>query len=98
MMLTNMPLLPRRGKAGSLAGYYRWLASLPIADSAHPAHGGVSFMRRTSMSNVTEIPCADPHIVQQRYAERLSFETDCWDVHDAMKNGKQDFVLLDVRG
>lgn len=50
------------------------------------------------MSNVTEIPCAAPHDVQKHYAARLSFETDCWDVHDAMKNGKQDFALLDVRG
>lgn len=50
------------------------------------------------MSNVTEIPCAAPQDIETHYAERLSFETDCWDVHDAMKNGKQDFVLLDVRG
>lgn len=27
----------------------------------------------------------------------LRFETDCWDVHHAMSNGRQDFVLLDVR-
>ena len=27
----------------------------------------------------------------------LEFETDCWDTHDAMQNGGQDFVLLDVR-
>jgi rhodanese-related sulfurtransferase len=27
----------------------------------------------------------------------LSFETDCWDVHDVMSSGKADFVLLDVR-
>lgn len=28
----------------------------------------------------------------------LQFETDCWDVHHALSNGRQDFVLLDVRG
>ena len=28
----------------------------------------------------------------------LKFETDCWDVHHAMTNNRQDFVLLDVRG
>lgn len=50
------------------------------------------------MSLVTEIPCATPSEVEKRYAERLAFETDCWDVHDAMKNNRQDFVLLDVRG
>lgn len=27
----------------------------------------------------------------------LSFETDCWDVHHAISNHRQDFVLLDVR-
>jgi len=27
----------------------------------------------------------------------LRFETDCWDVHHAMSNDRQDFVLLDVR-
>lgn len=28
----------------------------------------------------------------------LRFETDCWDVHHALTNDRQDFVLLDVRG
>ncbi len=28
----------------------------------------------------------------------LSFETDCWDVHHALSNDRQDFILLDVRG
>ncbi|MEQ8315017.1 MAG: rhodanese-like domain-containing protein [Gammaproteobacteria bacterium] len=28
----------------------------------------------------------------------LKFETDCWDVHHAISNGRKDFVLLDVRG
>lgn len=32
------------------------------------------------------------------FQSRLSFETDCWDVHYAMNNDLQDFVLLDVRG
>ncbi|MEM9103892.1 MAG: rhodanese-like domain-containing protein [Pseudomonadota bacterium] len=27
----------------------------------------------------------------------LEFETDCWDVHHAISNNRQDFVLLDVR-
>lgn len=27
----------------------------------------------------------------------LQYETDCWDVHHAVINGRQDFVLLDVR-
>jgi len=27
----------------------------------------------------------------------LSFETDCWDVHEALKQGRPEFVLVDVR-
>src|SRR5690349_14877648 len=50
------------------------------------------------MSLVTDIPFADFTSVEQRYAERLTFETDCWDVHESIKRGKQDFVVLDVRG
>lgn len=49
-------------------------------------------------SNVTETPFADPAEIAAHYAARLKFETDCWDVHDAMSRGVADFVLLDVRG
>lgn len=48
------------------------------------------------MSAVTETPVASPAEIRARYAERLRFETDCWDVHDAMR-GTADFVLIDVR-
>jgi rhodanese-related sulfurtransferase len=48
-------------------------------------------------SAVTEIAAASPEATVARYADRLAFETDCWDVHDAMSRGIQDFVLLDVR-
>ncbi len=33
----------------------------------------------------------------KHFEQLLKFETDCWDVHYAMNNGLQDFVLLDVR-
>jgi rhodanese-related sulfurtransferase len=49
-------------------------------------------------SSITEIAPAAPAAVVARYAERLSFETDCWDVWDATSRGAVDFVLLDVRG
>lgn len=32
------------------------------------------------------------------FSELLKFETDCWDVHHALCNDRQDFMLLDVRG
>jgi len=32
------------------------------------------------------------------FKELMRFETDCWDVHHAISNQRQDFVVLDVRG
>jgi rhodanese-related sulfurtransferase len=49
-------------------------------------------------SHVSATPFADPAEVTARYADRLRFETDCWDVHDALARAAADFVLLDVRG
>ncbi len=49
------------------------------------------------MSLVTHVPAADAELAQQHYARLLAFETDCWDVHHAMTQGRQDFILLDVR-
>lgn len=48
-------------------------------------------------NNVSEIPPADPTDALEHFSKRLSFETDCWDVHDSIEQGVQDFVLLDVR-
>lgn len=48
-------------------------------------------------SAVTAIAPAPAEAVIRRYEERLAFETDCWDVHDALSRGVADFVLLDVR-
>ncbi|MDG5497110.1 MULTISPECIES: rhodanese-like domain-containing protein [Azospirillaceae] len=49
------------------------------------------------MSAVTEIPAAPSDLAVAHFAAEFSFETDCWDVHDALSRGP-DFVLLDVRG
>ena len=40
---------------------------------------------------------ADPERAADWFQARLSYETDCWDVHAAMGQGEPDFVLLDVR-
>lgn len=48
-------------------------------------------------SAITAIPPASAEAVVKHYEARLAFETDCWDVHDAMSRGVADFVLLDVR-
>ena len=33
----------------------------------------------------------------RHFESLLQFETDCWDVHDALKRGRGGFVVLDVR-
>jgi rhodanese-related sulfurtransferase len=49
-------------------------------------------------SLVTEIPAAPSEMAAAHFARRLSLETDCWDVHETLKLGTPDFILLDVRG
>jgi rhodanese-related sulfurtransferase len=52
-------------------------------------------------SSVSQIPAASPEAARAHFANRLSLETDCADVHEAMSaagGGAADFVLLDVRG
>lgn len=48
-------------------------------------------------SNVSMIEAAASEDAVAHFSRRLSFETDCWDTHDALSRGVQDFVLLDVR-
>jgi rhodanese-related sulfurtransferase len=45
-------------------------------------------------SGVAAITAADPAQALAHFLHLLSVETDCWDVHDALTNGPQDFVLL----
>ena len=48
-------------------------------------------------SNVTATPAAPAALALAHFESALHFETDCWDVHDAMSKADPDFVLLDVR-
>lgn len=48
-------------------------------------------------SSVTAVPAAPAAAAQAHFAAEFTFETDCWDVHDALSGGQPDFVLLDVR-
>ena len=50
------------------------------------------------MSLVTTTPAADSAATLAHFEASFRYETDCWDVHDALASGKPDFVLLDVRG
>lgn len=48
-------------------------------------------------NNVTVVPAASSGDALAHFKRRLTFETDCWDVHDALSRGADDFVVLDVR-
>ncbi|HEX2583824.1 MAG TPA: rhodanese-like domain-containing protein [Steroidobacteraceae bacterium] len=48
-------------------------------------------------SSVTAIAPAQSSVALEHFSKAFHFETDCWDVHDAMSNDKADFVLVDVR-
>lgn len=50
-------------------------------------------------SAVTAIAPAPSAVAREHFAAEFTFETDCWDVHDALSKGPEsaDFVLLDVR-
>jgi len=47
-------------------------------------------------SLVTQVPCAESADAVRHFSASFAFETDCWDVHEALAQGA-DFVLLDVR-
>ena len=47
---------------------------------------------------VTEAPVASSDVALHHFEGMLSFETDCWDVHESLKSPKPDFILVDVRG
>jgi rhodanese-related sulfurtransferase len=47
-------------------------------------------------SPVTQVACAENALAVRHFETSFAFETDCWDVHDALARGA-DFVLLDVR-
>jgi rhodanese-related sulfurtransferase len=51
-----------------------------------------------AMTNVTATPAAPSEIALEHFSAMLTFETDCWDVHDDLANDRDGFVLLDVRG
>ena len=49
------------------------------------------------MSIVTEVQAAASPIALAHFEAMLEFETDCWDVHNALTSDEHDFVLFDVR-
>ena len=47
-------------------------------------------------SAVSAVPAAESAVALRHFESGLAFETDCWDVHDALSRGP-DFILIDVR-
>ena len=45
-------------------------------------------------SPVAAVPAAEPPVAVDHFSTLLAVETDCWDVHESMTTGRQDFVLL----
>ena len=54
-------------------------------------------MTVAARSAVTAVPAAAAPDALAHFESALAYETDCWDVHDALSRGAPDFVLLDVR-
>lgn len=48
-------------------------------------------------SVVSRVAAAPSEQALAHFKDLLKFETDCWDVHFAISNDRQDFVLVDVR-
>ena len=48
-------------------------------------------------SHITAVAPAPSGDALAHFEGLLAYETDCWDVHDALSNGASDSVLLDVR-
>jgi rhodanese-related sulfurtransferase len=46
---------------------------------------------------VTAVPAAESSEALKHFEASFAFETDCWDVHEAMESPDPGFVLLDVR-
>jgi rhodanese-related sulfurtransferase len=46
---------------------------------------------------VTETPAASAEAALAHFQSQFTFETDCWDVHEAMQLSAPGFVLIDAR-
>ena len=49
-------------------------------------------------THVTETAAAPPELAIKHFEAMLTFETDCWDVHEGLKSSDPDFIVIDVRG
>lgn len=54
-------------------------------------------MNRTLESAEIVREIASPEESANHFADKLRFETDCWDTHAALGSGATDIVVIDVR-
>ena len=54
-------------------------------------------MKKKVISYVLEFGIARPAAAARHFAAKLAVECDPWDVYNDLKNGAQDFVLVDAR-
>jgi len=54
-------------------------------------------MTTTAPSRVGRVPAAGPAAARAQFERRLTFETDCSDVHDGLVRATGDFVVVDAR-
>lgn len=51
----------------------------------------------STSNEILRVPAAASPAAAAHFAASFAFETDCWDVHDALEKPDPGFVLLDVR-
>lgn len=73
------------------------MSFLPLIGKSDLVVGCFTTKEDVVKNPVLEIPVATAAAAQNHFTGKLSFETDCWDVHAALKSGSPGFVLLDVR-
>lgn len=74
------------------------MAFVPIATDARRREAAATLPGRKLVSNnVTSIAAAPSSDALAHFEQLFRYETDCWDVHDALSSGQAGFVLLDVR-
>src|SRR5439155_24163316 len=98
--MSSSPLVPRglpahdRGAIGGArrpVSYFLSPRSHAMPDLARPASPLV-----TPPALMTD-PVAEPGDAARHFAAQFTFETDCWDVHDALRRDARGFVVLYVR-
>src|ERR1700752_1805677 len=86
-------------RASSLAESYHTLSRAPFTVRCRrKQYRGLATRSRETPTPGTKTPAASSDIALRHFQDMLAFETDCWDVHESLKAGDLDFILVDVRG